>query len=120
MQFRDYMNGVEPLLMSPRPEGRSVPNAAAERYRLVSTLICLFASAAIAVVVPSVGTVLSLLGATVATAMMMLIPAYCMGVVLPATASRKIQQAVLYFFAAVSFLSVPVTLMELTGAISKP
>jgi len=66
----------------------------------------------LAIAVPGVATVLSLLGATVATAMMMAIPAYCMGVILPSTRSTRVQRVVFYAFAVVSFSSVPIKLLR--------
>lgn len=69
---------------------------------------------------PNVGTVLSLLGATVATAMMLVIPAYCMGVVLEKTWRRQATQALLYLCALLSAASVPFTVLEAVGVISKP
>jgi len=78
---------------------------------------CLALQAAIAIAVPSVSDVLSLLGATVATAMIMIIPAFCAAKVLPRTFTNRCRQAVLIFFSIVSFSSVPVKLLQMAEVI---
>lgn len=89
-------------------------------FRITLSVICLACQAALAVVVPQVGTVLSLLGATVATAMMLIIPAYCMGVILEKTWKRQLTQVLLYICALMSMASIPFTILEALGVVAKP
>ncbi|CAE8609015.1 unnamed protein product [Polarella glacialis] len=119
LQIRDYLYPQEQLLeTAPDATGEQRPRS--ESQRIVLTMICLYCQAVVAVLVPNVGTILSLLGATVATAMMLVIPAYCMGVVQPPTWRRRAQQAVLYIFALVSVTAVPITILELVGVVQSP
>jgi len=89
-------------------------------FRITLSVICLVCQAGLAVKVPQVGTVLSLLGATVATAMMLIIPAYCMGAVLEKTWKRQLKQALLYVCSLISIASIPFTVLEALHVISKP
>lgn len=86
--------------------------------RLILTVVCMVVQALIAIVVPNVADVISLLGATVATAMMMVIPAYAIGKVLPFSISNRCQQAVLLFFAVVSVTSVPIKILQMANLIA--
>lgn len=144
MQLYDYMSGGEPIAVqspsaSPRAspqaspessptmprapaitqEGPAPPSRKAETFRITLTIMCAICEAGVAIVVPGVADVLSLLGATVATAMMLVIPAYCMGVIMPPGWKNTSQRVVLYFFAAVSAASVPLKLLRSAGIIAK-
>lgn len=94
--------------------GGAVPEERVVWPRLILTIGFLAIEALLALVVPGVADVLSLLGATVATAMMLGIPAYAMHVILPGTRANRVKQAVLWFFAAVSVSSVPIKLLRYT------
>ncbi|CAK9097040.1 unnamed protein product [Durusdinium trenchii] len=119
VQLKDFFcKRDRPLLGNQSPTSDTVVDQ--PTFRITVSIIGLACQAALAVVVPQVGTVLSLLGATVATAMMLIIPAYCMGVVLEKTIRRQIKQALLCICALVSFASVPFTVLEAAGVISKP
>lgn len=85
--------------------------------RVVLGVSCLALQAGIAIVVPNVSDVLGLLGATVATAMIMIIPAFCAAKVLPNTLMNRCRQAVLIFFSLVSFSSVPVKILQMAKVI---
>eukprot|EP00441_Pelagodinium_beii_P037819 CAMPEP_0197635250 /NCGR_PEP_ID=MMETSP1338-20131121/11117_1 /TAXON_ID=43686 ORGANISM="Pelagodinium beii, Strain RCC1491" /NCGR_SAMPLE_ID=MMETSP1338 /ASSEMBLY_ACC=CAM_ASM_000754 /LENGTH=422 /DNA_ID=CAMNT_0043207265 /DNA_START=70 /DNA_END=1338 /DNA_ORIENTATION=+ len=116
LQIKDYFLPSDPqLLLAAQPSDSAQPKD--EFLRVVTTLTCLGCQAMLAVLVPQVGIILSLLGATVATAMMLIIPAYCMGIVLPWSRRRVAKQIVLYFFALVSVASVPMTILESAGMI---
>jgi len=123
MQIKDYFAPPDPQLLdstaSANPGAPASDSARPrdESLRLAITLTCLACQAMLAVLVPQVGIILSLLGATVATAMMLIIPAYCMGIVMPWSRPRVAKQAVLYFFALVSVASVPMTILESAGVI---
>lgn len=80
--------------------------------RVVMTVICCACQVGLAIKVPGVADVLSLLGATVATAMIMGIPAYCMGKVLPKTAKNRVSIATLYVFALIAVSSVPIKILK--------
>ncbi|CAJ1358959.1 unnamed protein product [Effrenium voratum] len=118
VQLKDYFSSAEPLIS----RATSTPRISSDRacFRITVSVLCLACQAALAVVVPNVGTVLSLLGATVATAMMLIIPAYCMGVVMEKTVKRQLQQALLYFCSLLSVASVPITFLELANLMGKP
>lgn len=144
LQIRDYFRGSRDALLAPSPTASPCPSPRAQAQnapeslqsnpdgsltlatgaeracglRVVLTLICLVCQAVLAILVPGVADVIGLLGATVATAMMMAIPAYCMGVVMPKTAVTRLQQAVLYLFSLVSLASVPVKILTWTKVIS--
>lgn len=90
-----------------------------ETFRLVLTFGSLAAQVILAVVVKGIAPVLSLLGASVATLMMLVIPAYCMGVCLPATPWSQAQQIFLYALAPMSALSIPFQILEMAGWLSQ-
>ena len=119
VQFKDYLCKRDiRLLGSQSPTDTSAVDQ--PTFRISVSVICLICQAALAMVVPQVGTVLSLLGATVATAMMLIIPAYCMSFVLEKTLKRQLTQALLCACAMMSFAAVPFTVLEAVGVISKP
>jgi len=80
--------------------------------RVVLSVCFLIVQAILAVLVPGVADVLSLLGATVATAMIMAIPAYCMGQIHVMTVKKRLLQATFYFFSLVSLASVPIKILS--------
>jgi len=83
----------------------------AERVRIVLSVCFLSMQAILAILVPGVVIVLSLLGATVVTAMMMVIPAYCMGCIQRMTPKKRMLQMTFYFFSLVSLASVPIKIL---------
>lgn len=87
--------------------------------RIVVTIICIVAEVLTAIAVPGVADVIGLLGATVATAMMMLIPAYCIGKALPHTLANRCQQALLVVFSCVSVASVPIKILQIAGVLQR-
>merc|ERR1712039_1013176 len=103
-----------------RPGSLQSPPEPVERHlpRILLALICLVLQAGLACVVPGVADVLGLLGATVATAMMLIIPAYAMSKVHVPTRCYRVQQAVLLIFAIVSVSSVPIKILEMAKVIS--
>jgi amino acid permease len=107
----DDSMGSSPSLGSPGASEPALP-------RIIVTTLSIAAEVGIAIVVPGVADVIGLLGATVATAMMLVIPAYAIGKVLPATFGNRVQQAVLLFFALVSVASVPVKVLQMAKVIS--
>jgi len=90
----------------------------AERVRIVLSVCFLSMQAILAILVPGVVNVLSLLGATVVTAMMMLIPAYCMGCIQRMTPKKRMLQMTFYFFSLVSLASVPIKILTWCKVIS--
>lgn len=76
---------------------------------------CVACQALVAVAVPGVADVLGLLGATVATAMMLLIPAYCMRTCMPLTAGNSVRLAAFMFFSLLSAASVPIKVFRMLG-----
>lgn len=94
------------------------PEAALPRIILV--FVCVLVQVLTAIVVPGVADVLGLLGATVATAMMMLIPAHAIGKVLPHTVGYRFQQVVLCLFACVGLASVPIKFLASAKVIHLP
>jgi len=83
----------------------------AERVRVLLSICFLLMQAFLAIKVPGVVNVLSLLGATVVTAMMMAIPAYCMGRIQTMTPKNRMLQITFYFFSLVSLASVPIKIL---------
>lgn len=69
----------------------------------------------VAIEVPGIASVISLLGATCATAMMYFIPAYCLHVAMPSCPANTVKKAALILFGLVSFASVPVTVAKMMG-----
>lgn len=102
LQLRQYLRGTESSQDS-------------DATRMVLTLACLACQVVLAILVPGVADVLSLLGATVATATMLTIPAYAMGVILPRTPENRLKQAILILFSLVSVAAVPIKLCRLCG-----
>lgn len=119
VQLKEYFVKSDPTLLE-SPTNVEEARDQQPCFRIAVSIACLACQAVVAVNVPNVGTVLSLLGATVATAMMLVIPAYCMGIVLENSLKRRSKQAVLYICALVSVASIPFTLLEALGVISKP
>eukprot|EP00928_Gymnodinium_smaydae_P004018 TRINITY_DN11410_c0_g5_i1.p1 TRINITY_DN11410_c0_g5~~TRINITY_DN11410_c0_g5_i1.p1 ORF type:complete len:488 (+),score=96.61 TRINITY_DN11410_c0_g5_i1:76-1539(+) len=122
LQIKEYFQPSDPLLdaspaSSPGDSGAASAPPRNESLRVALTLGCLACQAAVAVLVPQVGTILSLLGATVATAMMLVIPAFAIGVILPRSWKRNSQRFLLYGFALVSVASVPMTVLEIAGVL---
>mmetsp|Transcript_7461 Transcript_7461/g.19957 ORF Transcript_7461/g.19957 Transcript_7461/m.19957 type:complete len:482 (+) Transcript_7461:73-1518(+) len=124
LQILDYFRpGSPPLMPSPAasPREGQLPRPAAapeapqqgDRARVLVTVACLVVQACIAVKVPGVADVLGLLGATVATCMMLVIPAICMDKVMEKTSKMRAQQAILLFFSAVAFASVPMKIYRI-------
>lgn len=108
IQLKNYFSPPrEPFIAT-----ESQPSTNDEVFRVSITLISLFIQAVLAVLVPGVADVLSLLGATVATAMMLAIPAYAMGVVMEPKPTNKAIQVILYIFALVSVSSVPIKILR--------
>lgn len=83
--------------------------------RAILAGVCVVCQALLAVAVPGVADVLSLLGATVGTAMMLLIPAYCMRTCMPRNAANTARLTVFLFFAVLSVASVPVKVLRMLG-----
>jgi len=83
--------------------------------RCVLTAFCLLVQCVIAIETPGVADIMGLLGATVATAMMLAIPAYCLPKILPMSPMYRAAQVVLYCFAVVSLMSVPIKIIRLCG-----
>mmetsp|Transcript_127382 Transcript_127382/g.220830 ORF Transcript_127382/g.220830 Transcript_127382/m.220830 type:complete len:524 (-) Transcript_127382:125-1696(-) len=101
---RSGSSGGTPI---PMQEGPACP-------RICLALVCVIVQALLAIQIPGVADVLGLLGASVATLMMLMIPAYCMGKVLPRTAKSVAKQILLCFFSLVSFASIPVKILRAT------
>jgi len=99
--------------------GEAAPETRAVAPRSILTVVCILCQAGLAIKVPQVGDVLSILGATVATAMMMAIPAYAMAKLTPRSAKSQATQAVLWAFALVSVASVPIKVLRWCGALPK-
>jgi len=99
---------------SPGPRPATAPSHAFSSPwpRICFTLASLVVQAFIAINVPGVADVISLLGACIATPIMMAIPAYLMGSVLPPSRKLRAQQFLLYFLSVVSFLSVPIKILR--------
>lgn len=106
LQLVDYFKGQQ-LEAETRPAGP----------RILMGVMCFLLQVFVAIKVPNVSDVLSLLGATVATAMMMAIPAYCIGVTMPKTATNRAIQALLYLFALIAVASVPIKVLNMAHVI---
>mmetsp|Transcript_69078 Transcript_69078/g.179456 ORF Transcript_69078/g.179456 Transcript_69078/m.179456 type:complete len:506 (-) Transcript_69078:139-1656(-) len=104
MQMVEYVRGSEAT--EPDAVRSVVP-------RIALTTVCIVCQALLAIRVPGIADIMSILGATVATAMMLAIPAYCMGKVMPITRRNRALQAALWLFALVSFASVPVKVLRM-------
>lgn len=113
LQLIEYFRGPE----LPQHGGAAARPRGNEAARIVLTLLCLPVQAFLAVKVPGVADVLNILGATVATAMMLVIPAYCMGKVLPPSRSRNIQMTVFYIAALINLSSLPLKLLRSKSAV---
>ncbi|CAE7882842.1 Dnah5, partial [Symbiodinium necroappetens] len=92
VQLKEYFVKSDPTLLE-SPTNVEEARDQQPCFRIAVSIACLACQAVVAVNVPNVGTVLSLLGATVATAMMLVIPAYCMGIVLENSLKRRSKQA---------------------------
>jgi len=106
LQMVDYFRGD----VSPSESRSSVP-------RVSLTVVCIVCQALLGIRVPGIADIMSILGATVATAMMLAIPAYCMGKVLPRTWGNRALQMALWAFSIVSFASVPVKVLRMVKLI---
>lgn len=106
LQFGNFVRGGNPQTQS-------------EIGRVLLTILCIAWQAVIAVLVPGVADVLSILGATVATATMLAIPAYAMSIVMPRTFKTRLQQGIMIVFSLVSVASVPIKFLRLWGVMSK-
>jgi amino acid permease len=87
----------------------------ANQARIALTLVSLLFQVCVAICVPGVAIVLSILGGTVATAMMLAIPAYALGVVEEPSLKNRVQRLVLYAFALLAISSVPLTILSAAG-----
>lgn len=138
LQFIDYFRTSEDRLLeasptgspsiSPRASPRISPTGSygltgappperAPMIRITLSLACLAVQAAIAVQVPGIADVIGLLGATVATAMMLVIPAYAMHKVMSHSWKNRIQQVVMLIFALLSVISVPIKVLTMAKVI---
>lgn len=107
-----------PTVPSPASSGALLPLANEPACPRISlTLACMVMQVSVAIVVPSVADVIGLLGATVATAMMMVIPAYAIGKALPYSIGNRCQQAMLLLFACFSVASVPIKVLQMVGVL---
>eukprot|EP00930_Biecheleria_cincta_P085568 TRINITY_DN74946_c0_g1_i1.p1 TRINITY_DN74946_c0_g1~~TRINITY_DN74946_c0_g1_i1.p1 ORF type:complete len:508 (-),score=56.59 TRINITY_DN74946_c0_g1_i1:274-1797(-) len=107
-------------LLNPQSEGLPLRDP----WQVPVTLVSLAVMAAIAIKCPQVADIVSLLGATIATAMMLTIPAYAMGKIMQEDGARlscvaRTQQILLYFFSLVSVSAVPIKLCRLFGVLPK-
>merc|ERR1719443_1474104 len=82
---------------------------------VLMTVICLVFSASTAIAVPAAADIIGIIGATVGSAMMFIIPAYAIGIVMPKTWTNIIKQVFLYFLAFVCLASVPVKVLRQVG-----
>lgn len=87
--------------------------------RICLTLVSLVLMMAVAIAVPGIAIVSGLLGATIATAIVLVIPAYAIRKKMPRTMSSRLQYVVLWAFAIVSFLSVPIQILQITDVLPK-
>mmetsp|Transcript_50947 Transcript_50947/g.154270 ORF Transcript_50947/g.154270 Transcript_50947/m.154270 type:complete len:484 (-) Transcript_50947:119-1570(-) len=127
LQIRRVLGSGEALLQEGQAEGGAEDEATSSaspaadadvvgsRLRVPLTCVCVLVQVLLAINVPGVADILGLLGATVATAMMMAIPAYCMSVTMPMTPKHRLQQVMLYVFSLVSVASVPVKVLTMLG-----
>merc|ERR1712100_604980 len=83
------------------------------RPRVFMTLACLTLQAAVAIVVPGVGDIIAIVGGTIATSIMLVIPAYCMGEVLEMTPARRAARLAMYAFSIVGYATVPAKVVQL-------
>jgi amino acid permease len=94
----------------------NLPAGAAPRgLHITIALVCLTCQAVFAVMVPGVVSVISVLGATICTVIMMIIPAFCSGKMLPRTPKNLATQIILYGVGLVTFAAVPAKLMRDLG-----
>lgn len=147
LQIRDYCRashvrrrGGPPLLSSPDSSPANSPQQvrptivpalqpppeapARDPWQVPVTLVSLAVMASIAVVCPQISDIISLLGATIATAMMLTIPAYAMGKIMQENGERlscfcRVQQILLYLFSIVSVSAVPIKLCRWFGVLPK-
>jgi len=81
--------------------------------RLVFTAVCLCLELGMALTAPGVAVVISLLGGSISTVMMLFIPAYGIGVLLEPSFSNKCKRIVLCVFGVLGFCSVPLKIYDL-------
>merc|ERR1712224_567942 len=86
--------------------------------RMSMSTVFLLLQGALAIVVPQIADIISILGGTVATAMMLLIPAYAMNEVMEPTCKTRTVQVLLYSFAVVSGASVPIKLFQMARVLN--
>lgn len=98
--------------------GGSLPEGDAPALpRICLTISCLVIDAFIAIKVPDIAAIIGLLGGTVSTVMMMVIPAYAIGKALPYSFGNRCQQALLLCFACITFFAVPVSILQMLALI---
>lgn len=86
--------------------------------RTVFSVVLVILATLTAIEVPGVADVIQILGATVATAMMLVVPAFCMRKVMPRTLGNTLQIVVFLSFACCSVASVPIKFLRSGGIIS--
>uniref|UniRef100_A0A7S1AB03 Amino acid transporter transmembrane domain-containing protein n=1 Tax=Noctiluca scintillans TaxID=2966 RepID=A0A7S1AB03_NOCSC len=86
--------------------------------RTVFSVVLVILATLTAIAVPGVADVIQILGATVATAMMLVVPAFCMRKVMPRTLGNTLQIVVFLSFACCSIASVPIKFLRSGGIIS--
>lgn len=100
---------------SPQLSVRQAPDTEHKGPVVVLSLVCLATQACIAIAVPNAADIIGIVGATVGTTMMLLIPAYLMRAVLPNTPANIATRIILYLSAVVSLISVPIKILRLAG-----
>jgi len=85
--------------------------------RICLTILCLVTQAGIAIKVPKMAAIIGLLGGTVSTILMMVVPAYIIGKALPYSFKNRCQQAMLLAFACFTICAVPVSMLQMMGLI---
>jgi amino acid permease len=126
----DYFCASELLLPSPTASPQASPRlgpargvsllegvaAEAAWPRITLTIACLAAQAGIAIAVPGIGDIISIIGGTICPAIMLTIPAYAMGVVMhPMTRRRRIIQLTMYAFSVLGYATAPLKILQLAG-----
>jgi len=119
LQVKDYFRqpDLREQLVAPTPLPSSRNSQTRDLWRIPVTLSFMVVMAIVAVEVSGIADVIGLLGATVATAMMLAIPAFAMGQILPErgnplTCLERMQQIALYVFAVVSVSAVPIKILR--------
>mmetsp|Transcript_46564 Transcript_46564/g.92591 ORF Transcript_46564/g.92591 Transcript_46564/m.92591 type:complete len:489 (-) Transcript_46564:77-1543(-) len=93
----------------PTPTASLRPRA--RLVRVVLSVSFLLIQAIVAIKVPGVADVIGLLGATIASAMILAIPAYCMGQIQRMSPKKRLLQATFYGFSLLALASVPIKLL---------